>query len=260
MSANFGFKVLTGAIALAIGGTAMANTTLDGTSTGDVFINVVDTTNGTSFVYDTGVSQATFSGSANYSGGFGSDPNYAAFKAAEGSTDNLDFSVFSATKPTSASEVVYFSSSITAPTTQNSTNIAGGAANIGNFLIGANSISSSTTKSALLTGTYEFGVPLTEGVISAALLNSPTANAAGGYATDGALGTSLSFYEDAASRTGGVTTNALAQAGTWTVNASGAYSYNGGGTVSSVPLPTPIVLLLSGLGLMGVVSRRTKAV
>jgi hypothetical protein len=258
MSAKLGFKVLTGAIALAIGGTAMANTNLDGTSTGDVFINVVDTTNGTSFVYDTGTTQAMFSGTANYSGSFASDPNYAAFKAAEGATDNLDFSVFSATKPTSSSEVVYFSSSITAPTTQTSINMAGATANIGSFLVGANSIFSTTTNSALLTGTYAFGNALIEGNISSTLLNSANTNAAGGYATDGALGTALSFYEDAASRSG-VTTNALAQAGTWTVNAAGTYSYDGGGSVSSVPLPTPIVLLLSGLGLMGVVSRRTKA-
>jgi len=257
MSANLGFKVLTGAIALAIGSTAIANTTLDGTSTGDVFINVVDTTNGTSFVYDTGVSQAAFSGSTAYSGSFASDPNYAAFVAGEKTTDNLDFSVFSATKPTTSSEVVYFSSSITAPTTEGSTNMAAAAANIGGFLNGANATASTTTNSALLSGTNEFGTALYEGIISNQLLNSPTANAAGGYATDGALGTSLSFYEDAASRSG-VTTNALAQAGTWTVNAAGTYSYSGG-AVSSVPLPTPVVLLLSGLGLMGVVSRRTKA-
>ena len=257
MSANLGFKVLTGAIALAIGGTAMAQTTLN-TTTGDVFINVVDTTNSTSFIYDTGVSQAAFSGSANYNGSFSSDPNYAAFKAAEGGSDNLDFSVFSATQGNGA-ETVYFSSSITAPTTQTSTNMSIGATNINSFLIGANSIPSTTTNSAYLTGAYEFGTALNEGTISAQLLNSPTANAAGGYADDGALGTSLSFYEDAASRTGGVTTNALAQAGLWTVNAAGTYSYNGGGTVSSVPLPTPIVLLVSGLGLMGVVSRRNKA-
>jgi hypothetical protein len=259
MSATIGLKVLTGAIALAIGGTALANTTLDGTSTGDVFINVVDTTNSTSFIYDTGISQAAFSGTTTYTNSFASDPNYAAFKAAEGGSDNLDFSVFSATKPTSASEVVYFSSSITAPTTQTSVNMAGAAANIGGFLVGANSFASTTSNSALLTGSYEFGTALTEGNISATLLNNPNVNAAGGYAVDGALGTSLSFYKDAASRSG-VTTNAVAFAGTWTVNALGTYTYNGGGSgPPTVPLPTPIVLLLSGLGLMGVVSRRTKA-
>ena len=44
MSLNLRVKILAGAVALALGGTAMANTTLDSSTTGDVFINVVDTT------------------------------------------------------------------------------------------------------------------------------------------------------------------------------------------------------------------------
>jgi hypothetical protein len=253
MSSNLGMKVVAGAVALAVGGVAMANTTLDGTSVGDVFVNIVDTTNSTSFLFDTGLSQAAFNGGKNYSFSFTSDPNYTAFVAAEGSTDSIDYSVFSATKPTSSSEVVYFTSSIPVPS-QTSTNMATGASTIGNFLVGANSIASTTTNSVNLATTFEFGTALTEGVISAALLNSSAANAAGGYADDAALGTALAFYEDAASRSG-VTTNAAAFAGTWDV-VGGVATYTG--ATAAVPLPTPMLLLLSGLGLMGVVARRNK--
>jgi len=254
MSADFGLKLLAGAVALAISGTAMANTNLDGTSTGDVFVNIVDTTNNTSFVYDTGVSQAAFNGGTNYSFNFASDPNYTAFLAAQGGTDNVNYSVFSATKPSSSSEVVYFTSSVPAPTTQNSTQMAEAAATLGGFAVGANSITTTSTNTVNLSGTFEFGTALTEGAIAGYLINNSNVNNAGGYADDAALGTALAFYQDAASRSG-VTTNAAAFAGTWDVT-GGVATYTSG--VSAVPLPTPLLLLLSGLGLMGVVTRRNR--
>jgi len=250
MSANLGLKCIAGSVALAIGSTAMANTTLDGTSTGDVFVNVVDVTKGTSFLFDTGVSQASFNGAVTQSFNFASDPNYTAFVAAEAGGDTIDYSVFSATKPSSSSEVVYFTSSIPVPS-QTSTNIATGASTIGSFLVGANSITSSTTNSVNLGTTFAFGNTSWEGVISTQLLNG-VANANGSYPDDAALGTALAFYEDAASRSG-VSISGQAFAGTWDVS-GGVATY----TASAVPLPTPVLLLLSGLGLMGVVTRRQK--
>ena len=253
---NRSLTLLAGAMALAIGSTAAADTTLDGTSVGDVFINIVDASQGFSFVYDTGVSQATFNGGGSYSYSLASDPNYQAFVAAEKTGDNIDYSVFSATRPTTSSEIVDFTSSTPVPLTQNSTQMASAATNIASFLVGANFITSTTTNSALLTGTYSFGNALIEGNISGNLLNNSNINAAGGYATDAALGTALALYQDAASRSG-VTINAAPFAGTWDVTSAGVATYAGSGSV--VPLPAPVVLLLSGLGLMGVVARRTKA-
>jgi hypothetical protein len=259
MSANLGLKVLAGAVALAIGGTAMANTSLNGTSTGDVFVNIVDTSNNTSFLFDTGVSQSAFNGNSNYSFNFASDPNYAAFLAAEGGSDNVDYSVFSATGG-GGTETVLFTSSITPPATRTSGNFATAQTTIGGttgFLVNANTITSTTTNSVDLSGTFEFGTALQEGVLSNQLLNSGLANAAGGYADDAALGTALAFYEDAATRSGGVSINGQAFAGTWDVS-GGVATYTA--STSAVPLPTPVLLLLSGLGLMGVVTRRSKTV
>jgi hypothetical protein len=258
MSENLGLKVFAGAVAvLAIGNTAMANTSLDGTTTGDVFVNVVDTTNNTSFLFDTGVAQSSFNGGSTYSFNFASDPNYTAFLAAQGKTDNVDYSVFSATGG-AGSETVFFTSSIAVPS-RTSGNMATAQTTIGGttgFLANANTITSTTTNSVDLSGTFEFGTALQEGVLSNQLLNSGLPNAAGGYADDAALGTALAFYEDAATRSGGVTINGQAFAGTWDVS-GGVATYS---AASAVPLPTPVLLLLSGLGLMGVVTRRSKTV
>jgi hypothetical protein len=67
----------------------------------------------------------------------------------------------------------------------------------------------------------------------------------------------LAFYSESSNALRSTTTLAtLSQfAGTWNLTSAGALSY----AVSSVPLPTPLVLLLSGLGLMGVMSRRGKS-
>jgi hypothetical protein len=251
MSSNFSLKVLAGAIALALGGTAMAQTTLDGSTTGDVFLNIVDTTNNTSFIFDTGVSQAAFNGSGSYQYNLAADPNYVAFLK---SGDTLDYSVFSATK----TYAVDFTSSITPPATLTAGNVTSGVTAIANFLIGADSVSSTTTNSALLTGSLEFGTALNEGVISKQLLSNGTVNANGGYDTDAAIGTALAFYQDAGTRSA-VTTNAAAFAGTWDLSSAGVLTYSAGGG-TPVPLPTPMLLLLSGLGFMGVVARRSKAV
>jgi hypothetical protein len=250
MSANLSLKVLAG-VALALGSTAaMANTSIV-PSTGDVFINIVDPTNSTSFLFDTGVSQASFNGGTTQSFSFASDPNYTAFLSAAGS-NTLDYSVFSATTGT-----VYFTSSVTVPaqTGSSGTSISSAISTINNtFLAGANSITSTTSNSVNLSGTYEFGTALNEGVVAASLLNNPNTTSIGGYVTDAALGTALAFYDDAESR-GTVTTYGSVFAGTWDVS-GGVATYTAG--TAPVPLPMPVLLMLSGLGLMGVVARRNK--
>jgi hypothetical protein len=255
MSSNLGLKLLAGAIALAVGGTAMANTTLS-TSTGDVFVNIVDPTNSTSFLFDTGVTQSAFNGGTSYSFNFAADPNYTAFLAAAGS-NTLDYSVFSATTAGST-QTVFFTSSVPVPaqTGASATAIVSAIGTINGFFTGANFNTSSTTNSVGLAGSYEFGTALNEGAIAASLLNNSNNTGSGGYVTDAALGTALAFYDDAVSgRPASVTSYGVAFAGTWDVT-GGVATYTGG--VAAVPLPTPVLLLLSGLGLMGVVTRRHK--
>src|SRR5215472_8699194 len=98
MSFNASLRVLTGAaIALALGGTAMANTNVDATSTGDIFLNIVDTTAQTSYLFDTGISQSSFTGTTSLPNvNLTSNANYNSFIA--GTTGHtLDYSVVSGT-------------------------------------------------------------------------------------------------------------------------------------------------------------------
>ena len=81
----------------------MANTSLDATTTGDLFLNIVDTSNSTSYLFDTGVSQASFNGNtslvcdsnASCSFNLSGDTNLTGFL---NGNDTYNFSVVSATK------------------------------------------------------------------------------------------------------------------------------------------------------------------
>lgn len=256
MSAKFALKTLVGAVALAIGGTALANTTTNGTTTGDIFLNIVDTTNNSAFFFDTGISQASFNGSASLTPvNLASDPNYAAFKAAVAATDNLDYSLLSSTKTTTSPAVatVFFTTNNTVSpvagigVAQSQAVIASG------FLPNINNTTSSTANSALATGggssaSNFWGNPLNEGVVQTQL----------NIASDSAaIGTALAFYSESSNALRSTSTPATVTqfAGTWDLTSGGLLSY----TVSSVPLPAPLFLLVSGLGLMGVMSRRGKS-
>jgi hypothetical protein len=255
MSLNLRVKILAGAVALALGGTAMANTTLDSSTTGDVFINVVDTTNNTSFLFDTGVSQASFNASNTQSYSFATDANYTAFIAGKGAADVLDYSILSATRTTATPNVgtVLFTSN-SSPSPITGFFVSQAQTNIGGFFTQANLVTSATTNSALLGSATTWGQNSAE-VAVASNLGVPYLSP--GTGVDALVGTALNFYSETSNalRSASTLATLTTLAGTWNYS-SGVATYTAAG--QAVPLPTPLVLLLSGLGLMGVVARRGK--
>lgn len=251
MSLNAKTKLFAGIAAIAMSGAALASTTLDGTTTGDLFLNIVNTTNDTSFLFDTGISQASFNGGGFYSFNLASDPNYTSFVSVSG---NLDYSVVSATNNGTGANAnrdqVFVTSTVTPPTLDVAhANQSAAQTVINQFLGLANTVTSGTNNSAVLgpnagTGTNLYwGDSGVEGVVSAQLLGV----LATPYADSATLGTELAFYGE---RNGTLTTFAS----DWDLN-NGVLTYG----TAPVPLPTPVLLLLSGLACMSVVARRKKS-
>jgi len=248
MQISTGLKVLAGAVALAISAGASAQTTNAG-SGGTIFVNVVDTTAGTSFMFDTGLTVASFADPTSYTMNLAALSTYQQFVATEKSGDNIDYSVVGAETPAGGTPA-YISD-----VTGNATAAAINGKNAGSV--------------AIQIGTFEGQIlnPAGGSTFVPAGAASGTSWSLGGYeasvnsligtSDSQALGTSLGFYQivatNATATRGGETSSTFA--GTWDVSASGVLTYTEpGGT--TVPLPTPLLLLVSGLGLMGVVARR----
>jgi hypothetical protein len=257
MSVNIKIRALAGTVALAIGGTALANTNLTANGpTGDVWINVVDATNNTSFLFDTGLSLASFNGATPLSYTFTGDANYQAFVSGQATGDVIDYSVLAGTKSTSTPAVgtLLFTSN-SSPSAVTGTALSNAITNANGFLFAANQVTSATSNSALLGSANTWGQVAYEQIVSSNLGVTWTSPGTG----VGALaGTAVNFYEESSNAlrsTNSSATTFATLAGTWDF-ANGVASYSG--SSAPVPLPTPLLLLLSGLGLMGVVTRRGK--
>jgi hypothetical protein len=254
MQLKLAIQAVIGAAALAIGGTAMAQTNIN-TTTGDVFLNIVDTTTQTSFLLDTGVTQAQFgNGTGTYSISLAGNTTFSQFLTNAGGSltaSRIDYSVFSVTNNPSG-PVVDFSTNSPLNSAASALTVAQAESNLAAFVLGANANNTATTAlpgSAYLATAFYFGAPTTEANLENALLNA-------GGSDNAAVGTPLSFYNTSAgsgrvATYNGVTTEPY----TWNLSSAGLLTYN----VGTVPLPTPLLLLLSGLGFMGVVARRNKA-
>lgn len=248
MKLGFKAKAVFAMAALAIGGAAHANTSINESTTGSLILNVVDSVSGLSFVFDTGLSQSTFDQNAFYQFNVTSDANYQAFTAGAGSNQLL-YNIISAdnqnpgatTEDNALSTIVNFSG-----TTRN-TNLNNAMTYAENYAVALNSFSTPSTNSVYVNN-----------VGDAANFATFSAGWAGLQATfSGAVGTALQFYSInfngtlktspslAAIRT------ALAQ--TWLFD-NGVLTY--GTQTAPVPLPAPFALLLGGLAMMGAMSRR----
>jgi hypothetical protein len=238
-----------GAVALALAGTASAQTNAG--ASGTIFLNVLDTTNNTAFFFDTGLSAASFTGSSTYTANLATDTNtsanWASFVAGQGTGDNLEYSLAGATI-NGTTETVDITA-VSAPTGQTAGEHAGQIySNINLFLgqisnpSGGSTFQPSTTPTAATWAGIDPSINTQLGSIS----------------PDAAVGTALAFYSVsctscAGTRSGGSSGLIAAATAGWDLVGS---TLTFGSSGANTPLPAPLLLLLSGLGLTGLVGRR----
>ena len=245
-----GLAVLAGAVALACSGGAMAQTSAG--PNGTIFINIVDTTSGTSFLFDTGLLVSSFTGSTSYSVNLATNSSsssaYAAFVASEkGSSDTIDYSVVGNYAVGSAPPPPFVTLATATSTPTPATGAQGyqAAGQIQAFLgtninpAGGATFFASTSTTQWNSG-YEAGLQ-TDGISD----NTLVGNAIGFYAITTTANNS---------RPTSVSVSPFAS--TWDLTSAGVLTYGSG---SPVPLPTPLLLMLSGLGLLGLVGRRKQS-
>jgi hypothetical protein len=256
MRINATMKLLLGTAAVALSSGAFAQiTTNTNPGTGTVFLTINDDTTGASYLFDTGLNALSFSANTSYNNSIAGDANYQAFLAQEGSTDTITYSVLGGSGDGATSDTEDFTNtkSVTSTKAVSGANINQAFTALGQYVSAADAVASSVPNSELATS-KTVNSPANEwnGSSGEATFNSKL-----GINDGQAIGTAVNFFtETGTALSSAVTKGTLSQiAGTWDLTSTGTLSYT---PTSPVPLPTPVLLLLSGLGLMGVVARRGK--
>jgi hypothetical protein len=261
MVVKHGLKVLVGVAALGAAGNVLAQTTTAG-SNGTVVLTIDDVNKETSYQIDTGLSVQNFSSytttqTTNIPSGAGS--NFATFLSSIASGDTVEFTVLGGYTNGSAEQVVMTGNKL--PNAGDS-NTDAALSSINSWLLtianpkGLDSTQSSSQANGWVAGGFQvqFNANADVGI---------TTQATGVTSTAGALptsivGDSLNFYSSFSNETGNAgDSTATKYAGTFEIvdGANGwQLLYNVGS--QTVPLPAPLLLLLSGLGLTGLVGRR----
>jgi hypothetical protein len=260
MKLNLKTKLLVGAVALAGAGSAFANTNIayGGSGDGSLFLNVVDTTAGTSYVLDLSATNATnhvkeFNGSLSQTFDLTTDANWTTFKSSMiAATDSVQYNVVGDITLFGQNQFTFTSSSPTGTT-------AGAVGSSSNQMLKnnamdtfINAVNGSTTTSTSSLFVANSG----PNANSNAYFGTAFQTASGLPSTIDNAGTAMSFYNLGLNGTSTLNkAKVTTYAGTWNLTNLSALTYS----VSAVPLPMPLTLLLSGLALMGIIARRGKS-
>lgn len=252
MKLNLKTLLLVGAVATAASGSVFANTNIIPGSAGDgsLFLNVVDQTAQTSYTLDLSALNAgdhvlEFNGNAGQSFTLTGDANWSSFTSSIGAGDSVVYNVVGGNNLAGQSKTFWFTSTAAVG---NTTNQQLRNNNIDSFINAVNSTAQASTTSLFASAASN----------AAAYAGTSFQTAAGVPNTFTNVGTAANFYSLATtSATGNNLTKPVPNvyAGTWNLTDLSTLTYS----VSSVPLPMPLTLLLSGLALMGVIARRGKS-
>jgi len=241
-------QMLLGAAALGAAGHALAASTNAGTG-GTIWLSVDDVTTGSSYVFDTGMTVSSFTGTSGYTETLGGS-NWTSFLGSiDGgslsSTDILHYVVIGASAASTTSSVLLDFTG------------TGAQSNIANAKAGTayTQVNTFLTNRANPAGSDSYEAPGSLGSLGWY---------SGGYDTNfgnavsntdwSAPGTAMAFYQTSNAGQSGLTKGTeSAFSGTWDLSLAGVLTYT---VPAVVPLPAPLLLLLSGLGMTGLLARR----